>query len=131
MVKKKQRERRRVSKREIERGWANKGNKERMRLMAERSWHSAIHSVLGPRRTYVRSLGYVVSCSLGNRQLLPSFLDRQWICVFLFYFASSNIFVLYFVIAASSKQRYGYSKNKLVLSLLALWRTIEHLTIRT
>lgn len=89
MVKKKQRERRRVSKRgtETERGWANKGNKERMRLMAERSWHSAMHSVLGPRRTYVRSLGYVVSCSLGNRQLLPSFLDRHWICVFLFFFA--------------------------------------------
>lgn len=55
----KARERRRVSKRgtEIERGWANKGNKERMRLMAERSWHSAIHSVVAPRRTSVRSLG--------------------------------------------------------------------------
>lgn len=39
------------------RGWANKGNKERMRLMAGRSWHSAIHSVVAPRRTYVRSQG--------------------------------------------------------------------------
>ena len=58
-VEEKQGERRRVSKRgtEIERGWANKGNKERMRLMAERSWHSAIHSVVAPRRTSVRSLG--------------------------------------------------------------------------
>lgn len=51
--------RRRVGKRgtKRERGWANKGNKERMRLMAERSWHSAIHSVVAPRRTSVRSLG--------------------------------------------------------------------------
>ena len=64
-VEEKQGERRRVSKREteIERGWANKGNKERMRLMAERSWHSAIHLVVAPRRTYVCSLGYVARCS--------------------------------------------------------------------
>lgn len=40
-----------------ERGWANKGYKERMRLMAERSWHSAIHSVVAPGRTSARSLG--------------------------------------------------------------------------
>lgn len=71
----KARERRRVGKRgtERERGWANKGNKERMRLMAERSWHSAIHSVVASRQTCVRSQAYVVRCSQGARQLLSSF----------------------------------------------------------
>lgn len=40
---------------EIERGWANKGNKEQMRLMADGSWHSAIHPVLAPKQTSARS----------------------------------------------------------------------------
>lgn len=48
------RERRRVGKTrtERERGWANKGNKERMRLMAERSWHRATHSVVASKRPF-------------------------------------------------------------------------------
>lgn len=48
------RRRRRVGKKrtERERGWANKGNKERMRLMAERSWHRATHSVVASKRPF-------------------------------------------------------------------------------
>lgn len=61
-IKTRERRRRREGERGTvkERGWANKGNKERIRLMAERSWHSAIHSVVAPRRTYVLSQQKVV-----------------------------------------------------------------------
>lgn len=54
---------------ERERGWANKGNKERMRLMAERSWHRATHSVLASKRTSAGALGSMIRCSQGDGRL--------------------------------------------------------------
>lgn len=48
---------------EEERGWANEGNKERMRFMADTSWHSAIHSVVEPGQTCVHTLWSMVRCS--------------------------------------------------------------------
>lgn len=65
------RRRRRVGKTrtERERGWANKGNKERMRLMAERSWHRATHSVVASKRTSAGAWASMVRCSQGDRRL--------------------------------------------------------------
>lgn len=36
---------------EEDRGWASARNKLRMRVVAVKSWHGAIHSVAAPRRT--------------------------------------------------------------------------------
>lgn len=42
---------------EEDRGWASARNKLRMRIVARKSWHGAIHSVAAPRRTGVRCGG--------------------------------------------------------------------------
>ncbi len=46
-----------AKRREEDRGWASTRNKLRMRIVAVKSWHSAIHSVVAPRQTGARSWG--------------------------------------------------------------------------